>query len=56
MERFRAVAALPDDEMMPAFQQLQLADGVPLVPPPPGPPPSWMATRPAGLRAVLGAG
>jgi pimeloyl-ACP methyl ester carboxylesterase len=55
MERFRAIAALPDDQMMPAFQRLQLAPGVPLVPPPPGPPPPWMGKRPAGLRAVLGA-
>jgi pimeloyl-ACP methyl ester carboxylesterase len=53
MERFQALAGLPDDEMMPAFQRLQLAPGVPLVPPPPGPPPPWMAKRPAGLRAVL---
>lgn len=55
MERFRELAVLPDEEMMPAFQALQLAPGVDPVPPPPGPPPSWMAKRPGGLRAVLDA-
>jgi pimeloyl-ACP methyl ester carboxylesterase len=54
MQRFRDLAELSDEEMMPAFQRLQLAPGVPLVPPPPGLPP-WMSKRPAGLRAVLDA-
>ena len=55
MEGFRAIAELPDAEMMAAFQRAQIRPGVDLVPPPPGPPPPWMAKRPAGLRAVLGA-
>ena len=43
--------ALPDREAMIAFLRLQLAPGV--EPPiPPGPPPSWMAKRPAGIRAI----
>jgi pimeloyl-ACP methyl ester carboxylesterase len=41
--------------MMPAFVAIQLAPGVEPQPPPPGPPPPWMATRPAGLRAFIGA-
>jgi pimeloyl-ACP methyl ester carboxylesterase len=55
MERFQAIVALPDAEMMSAFQRLQIAPGVDPVPPPPGPPPPWMAKRPAGLGAILAA-
>lgn len=51
--RFRGIAGLPDPEQMAAFQALQLAPGVPPVPPPAGPPPPWMAQRPAGVRAML---
>jgi len=47
-----AVATLPQRERMPAFLRLQLGPGVPLPPPPPGPPPAWMASRPAGVRAL----
>jgi pimeloyl-ACP methyl ester carboxylesterase len=49
---FDRIAALPPQEMMPAFVAIQLAPGVEPPPPPPAPPP-WMATRPAGLRAFL---
>jgi pimeloyl-ACP methyl ester carboxylesterase len=52
-ERFRPVLDLDDAAMFPAFQALQLALGVDLPAPPPGPAPSWMAKRPAGLRAML---
>ena len=55
LEGFRAIAALPVAEMMPAFVGAQLAPGVPAPPPPPGPPPPWMARRPAGLRAFIDA-
>jgi pimeloyl-ACP methyl ester carboxylesterase len=51
---FDRIATLPSTEMMPAFVAMQLAPGVQAPPPPPGPPPPWMATRPAGLRAMLG--
>ena len=48
------VMALPDDERMRAFARWQMRPG--LQPPqlqlPAGPPPSWMAQRPAGLEAV----
>ena len=54
-EEFKAIAALPADRMLPAFQRAQLAPGVELVAPPPGPPPPWMTKRPAGLRAMIGA-
>jgi pimeloyl-ACP methyl ester carboxylesterase len=47
------IATLPSAEMMPAFVAAQLAPGVEPPPPPPGPPPPWMATRPAGLRALI---
>jgi hypothetical protein len=50
---FDRIAVLPSEEMMPAFVAIQLAPGVEPLPPPPGPPPSWMATRPAGLRSFL---
>lgn len=38
---------------MPAFARLGVKPDVVLPPPPPGPPPSWMAKRPAGIRAFL---
>lgn len=50
---FDRIATLPSEEMMPAFVAMQLAPGVEAPPAPPGPPP-WMATRPAGLRALMG--
>ena len=49
------IAELPPDQMMPAFVASQLRTGVEPPPPPPGPPPSWMSSRPAGLRAFIGA-
>jgi pimeloyl-ACP methyl ester carboxylesterase len=53
MERFRPLLGKDGPEMMAEFQALQLAPGVEPTPPPPGPPPPWMASRPAGLHAVL---
>ncbi len=53
MERFRALKSLPHDQFMAGFVRLQLAPGVELPPPPDGPPPAWMAKRPAGVRAFL---
>jgi pimeloyl-ACP methyl ester carboxylesterase len=49
---FDRIATLPSEQMMAAFVAMQLAPGVE-APPPPAPPPPWMATRPAGLRALL---
>ena len=48
------LARLPDDQLMPAFvRRFGLRPGVPVPSPPPGEPPPWMATRPAGIRAIL---
>jgi pimeloyl-ACP methyl ester carboxylesterase len=48
------IMALPPEEMMPAFVHAGLAPGVEPPPSPPGPMP-WMAKRPAGLTACMGA-
>jgi hypothetical protein len=55
MQRFRALEALPPDQFMAGFVVLQLAPGVDPPPRPEGPPPPWMAKRPAGVRAFLDA-
>jgi pimeloyl-ACP methyl ester carboxylesterase len=54
-DEIAAAQALPESESVPAFLQLQLAPGVPLPPGPEGPPPPWMATRPAGIRTFADA-
>ena len=48
------VIALPDDERMRAFARWQMRPGLepPQLPIPAGPPPAWMAQRPASLEAV----
>lgn len=43
--------SLPDPQRLAAFLQAQVAPGVELPPPPPGPSPDWMASRPAGIDA-----
>ena len=53
LEQFRDVLRFDDSEQMARFQALQLAPGVEPVPPRSGPPPDWMAQRPAGVRAFL---
>ena len=53
MERFRALDALPPAQFVPEFTRLQLAPGVEPPAAPEGPPPPWMAKRPAGIRAFL---
>jgi pimeloyl-ACP methyl ester carboxylesterase len=47
------LAQLPPDGLMPSFMRFGLRPGVPLPPAPPGDPPPWMASRPAGIRAIL---
>ena len=49
------IATLPPGEMLPAFVRANLGPGVTPPAPPPGPPPPWMASRPAGLKAVTAA-
>ena len=45
--------ALTPDESMAAFVRLQPRPGVTPPAAPPGPPPPWMAKRPAGIRAFM---
>lgn len=52
-ERFRTLERLPPEEQMAEFTRLQLAPGVEPPPRPDGPPPPWMAKRPAGIQALL---
>jgi pimeloyl-ACP methyl ester carboxylesterase len=51
----RDLDALAPAERMRAFLQLQLAPGVEPPAPPAGPVPDWMASRPAGIEAFIGA-
>ena len=53
--RFRALEPLPPAEFMAGLARLQLAPGVEPPPAPDGPPPPWLAKRPAGLRAFIDA-
>jgi pimeloyl-ACP methyl ester carboxylesterase len=53
LERFRPLLEMHGPDMFATFQGLQVAPGVELPAQPPGPPPSWMAKRPAGLHAFL---
>ena len=43
----------PPEQILPEFVRLQLAAGIDPSPPPAGPPPPWMAKRPAGLQALM---
>src|SRR5262249_23311167 len=52
-KRFAALHQLPESEQMAEFTRLQLAPGVEPPPRPDGPPPPWLAKRPAGIRAFL---
>jgi pimeloyl-ACP methyl ester carboxylesterase len=55
LEAFRPLLTIDGPDLLTRFQALQLAPGVEPPPSPPAPPPDWMAKRPAGLRAILGA-
>jgi hypothetical protein len=52
---FRSLAGLPPTDLMRNFMSYQLKPGVKPPPPPDGPAPPWMATRPAGITAFLDA-
>jgi pimeloyl-ACP methyl ester carboxylesterase len=53
-EHIETALALEDpDEMMRRFTEAQLAPGIVAPPRPPGPPPAWLAKRPAGVRAFV---
>ncbi len=43
---------LPEEDAFAEFIRFSLRPGVQLPPSPPGPPPAWMANRPAGLEAI----
>lgn len=47
---------MPPEERMPAFLRHLLREGVQPPARPSGPPPPWMATRPAGVSAFIAAG
>jgi pimeloyl-ACP methyl ester carboxylesterase len=53
--RFQELKSLPPEEFIAGFTRLQLAPGVEPPPRPDGPPPPWMAKRPAGLHALIAA-
>ena len=52
-KKFGELDALPPEQYMPAFMRLQVRPDVVLPPPEAGPPPPWMAKRPAGIRAFI---
>lgn len=52
-EAHSALEGLPQDQLMREFTHLALRDGVQPPPPPQGELPSWMALRPAGIKALL---
>ncbi|TDT97961.1 pimeloyl-ACP methyl ester carboxylesterase [Streptomyces sp. 846.5] len=51
--QYDELEALPPQEFMAAFMRLGVKPEVVLPPAQPGPPPPWMAERPAGIRAFL---
>jgi pimeloyl-ACP methyl ester carboxylesterase len=55
MQEFGPLAALPVPERMRAFMRLQVSTKVSLPVPSDGPPPPWMARRPAGIDAFIAA-
>jgi pimeloyl-ACP methyl ester carboxylesterase len=52
-KQYQELEGLPSEQFMPAFMRLQVRPDVVLPPQEPGPPPPWMAKRPAGIRAFL---
>lgn len=54
-DRFRAIAKLPPEAIMPAFIRNHLAPGVEPPAPPPGPPPPWLPSRRVAIGAFLAA-
>ncbi len=50
---FLPMLQLPPDQMMPAFLRAQMREGVEPPPVREGPPPPWMADRPAGVAAFV---
>ncbi|MDR6415502.1 alpha/beta hydrolase [Pseudarthrobacter sulfonivorans] len=51
-KKYDQLETLPPEQFLPAFARLGVKSDV-VIPPPPDPLPSWMANRPAGIRAFL---
>ncbi len=51
-KKYEQLEALPPEQFLPAFMRLGVRPDV-VLPPPDGPPPPWMAKRPAGIKAFL---
>ena len=49
------IAGLPPERLMPEFVRASLVPGVEPPPLTAGPPPPWMAKRPAGIKALIAA-
>ncbi len=54
-QRMQDMMNLADQQFMREFMRVELREGVPLPPPPQGDLPAWMANRPSGIRALIGA-
>ena len=52
-EVYLPMVELPPDELMRGFVQHQFRSDTEPKPPPVGPPPPWMSTRPAGIAALV---
>lgn len=52
-KKYDELETLPPKQFLPAFMRLAVKHDVVLPPSEPGPPPPWMAKRPAGIRAFL---
>ena len=52
-KQYEQLEALPPEQFLPAFMRLGVKPDVVLPPQQPGPPPPWMAKRPAGIKAFL---
>ena len=52
-KEFDKAGELPPPDAMRAFMRLQVGPDVELPSPPPGPPPAWMGSRPAGIAAFV---
>ncbi|CAN5549275.1 hypothetical protein BH23CHL5_BH23CHL5_27100 [soil metagenome] len=53
LREIQALDSLPEAERTRAFVAMQLAPGVEPPASPPGPPPDWMANRPAGMKRFV---
>ena len=52
-KQYAELESLPPEQLLPAFMRLGVRPDVVLPPEEAGPPPPWMARRPAGIKALL---